>query len=427
MKYKALRGTKDILPKEAALWQEIESVSRIIFRIFGYGEIRTPIIEETQLFIKSVGEDTDIVNKEMFSFTDRGERDIALRPEGTASIIRAYLESNLYKTAPFQRLYYMGPMFRAERPQAGRLRQFHQIGCEIIGSSNAAADAECVTLAARVLNACGISGYEIKLNNLGCREDKRKLSDLLKKTFQESGVQKQLCADCVRRSRANPMRLLDCKVESCRLIIRERFKKVDFLCDDCKAHFDSVIEYLNMLGIAFKTDPYIVRGLDYYTKTVFEITHPDLGSQSAIGAGGRYDDLVENMGGPSTGACGFALGTDRMIMVRGCADALTKEKALDVFVAALGDKALEKSFVVASSLRDSGIICVMDYENRSLKAQMRSADTLRAALVIIIGDDEITKNEVVIRDMDTKQQNNVPFDKLIAVTEDMLRQKGARQ
>jgi len=411
MKYKTVRGTRDILPQESAEWQKIESVSRGVFSLFGYKEIRTPIIEETALFVKSVGEETDIVKKEMFSFVDRGERDITLRPEGTAPIVRAYLENNLDKTEPFQKLFYMGPMFRAERPQAGRLRQFHQIGLEAIGSKDPALDAEVINVLVKLLDSNGIKDYQLKLNNLGCREDRKKLSKLLKAAFSENTASSRLCGDCKRRAKTNPLRLLDCKEENCRLVIREHFKKTDFLCGDCKAHFEKVLEFLGFLSIPYAIDPYIVRGLDYYTRTVFEVNHKALGSQNAIGAGGRYDDLISDMGGPETGAAGFALGLDRLIM------ALEKDAAdpgpkagVDIFVAAIGDAGYKKAFALSNGLRDAGISSDIDYKRKSLKSQMRTADKLSARFVLIIGDDEVAKGEAVFRNMATKEQGCVRFE-----------------
>ena len=402
---KAIRGTKDILPGESEIWQEIESSCRDSLKLFGYREIRTPVIEETALFVKNIGEETDIVSKEMFSFVDRGERNISLRPEGTASIIRSYIENNLDKVSQFQKLYYIGPFFRAERPQAGRLRQFHQIGVEAIGSLNPALDAEVIALSARLLNAAGINGYRIRLNNLGCKEDKRKLSKMLKETFSDKSGE-HLCEDCKKRIKINPLRVLDCKNDGCRESIRKTFMDANFICGECKAHFDEALKFVDMLNIKYEIDPYIVRGLDYYTRTVFEITHEGLGSKDAIGAGGRYDNLSLDMGGPDVGACGFALGIDRMMIVLN-RNALKKE--MDVFIATIGDGAYGKAFNLLNSLREAGVSCEIDYEKRSLKAQMRGADSSRAKFVLIIGDDEIVKGEATLRNMKTKEQTSVKF------------------
>lgn len=413
MNYQAIRGTKDILPEEAALWRRIEDTARRLLETFGYREIRTPVIEETGLFVKSVGEDTDIVKKEMFSFVDRGERNISLRPEGTAPIVRAYLENNLHKTAPFQKLYYIGPMFRAERPQAGRLRQFHQIGLEAIGSTAPAMDAEVITLLDKLLGALGVKGYQLRLNNLGCGDDKKKLSSHLKEALTDNDSMKLLCDDCKRRARTNPLRVIDCKNEHCRTLVRSLLKKSDFLCGGCKEHFADVLKYLDAIGVKYEIDPYIVRGLDYYTGTVFEAVCGELGAQNAVGAGGRYDGLISDMGGPETGACGFAVGIDRAILALGDAAKidLPKERT-GIFIAALGKKASEKAFSLAGELRACGISCDMDFEDRSLKSQMRSADAMGSRYVLIIGDDELAKGEATLRNMTTKEQINVRFEEV---------------
>ncbi|MFA6321326.1 MAG: histidine--tRNA ligase [Candidatus Omnitrophota bacterium] len=414
MKYKTIRGTRDILPAEASGWQKIEAAARDLFKTYGYGEIRTPIMEETGLFVKSVGEDTDIVKKEMFSFQDRGEREITLRPEGTAPIVRAYIENNLASVEPFQKLYYIGPMFRAERPQAGRLRQFTQIGVEAIGSNSPALDAEVIMVMAKLLDSFGVKNYTMKLNNLGCLEDKKKLSGTLKELFTGAEISAVLCDDCKRRAGTNPLRVLDCKVESCKAIVRKHFKEIKFLCDDCKKHFDDVLKFLDLTKTKYVVDPYIVRGLDYYTRTVFEASCESLGAQNAIGAGGRYDNLISDMGGPQTGACGFAIGVDRVLLAAGEGSGQAGSGRIDVFVAPLGEEAYAKAFLVLADLRGSGIACDIDYENRSLKSQMRSADKLKARFVLIIGDDEVKKGEAALRDMQTKEQVFIGFDNLAA-------------
>lgn len=413
---KAIRGTSDILPGESAVWQELESSARGVLKLYGYNEIRTPVIEETALFVKNIGEETDIVSKEMFSFTDRGGRNITLRPEGTAPIMRSYIENNLDKTSQLQKLYYIGPFFRAERPQAGRLRQFHQIGVEAIGSLAAALDAEVIALAAKLLDKAGIRDYKIKLNNLGCKEDKKNLSKLLKTELGKKGS--HLCPDCVKRIRINPLRVLDCKNDGCRSEIRKTFKEAAFLCDECKRHFEDVLKFVGSMGIGYEIDPYIVRGLDYYTRTVFEITHSSLGAKDAIGAGGRYDNLSRDMSGPDVAACGFALGIDRMMLVlkKGAAP-----KEMDIFVATIGDGAYRMGFNILNDLRNNGLSCDIDYGTRSLKAQMREADSMGARFVLIIGEDEIAKGEVALRNMKTKEQTSVKFSDIIAVVKDKLK------
>ena len=399
--YKALRGMKDGLPNDSMLWQSLEGCAIDMFHRYGYREIRTPILEEKGLFVKSIGGETDIVTKEMFSFRDRGERDVVLRPEGTAPIVRAYLEANLHKIEPLQKLYYIGPMFRAERPQAGRLRQFHQIGAEVIGSHSPVVDAEIILLLSSILDKAGIKDYKIKLNNLGCYSDKARLSKTLKEYFLDK--KSILCEDCNNRIDKNPMRILDCKKDGCRNAAKGALKSVDFLCDDCKKHFTDVKEYLRGTPAEVRCveDPYIVRGLDYYTSTVFEVSHPSLGAQDAIGAGGRYDNLVEDMGGPSIGAVGFALGIERMLIA--CAKETAPFKGPGaVYIATIGEKARKECFRITNEFRNAGTECNMDYEGGSLKSQMREADKLESAFTLIVGDDELAKGEAVLRDMKTK-------------------------
>ncbi len=410
-RHKALRGMKDIMPPDVEEWQRVEGVARSILHSFRYREVRTPILEETGLFVSTIGEDTDIVKKEMFSFKDRGARDITLRPEGTAPVIRAYLEANLHMHDAFQKLYYMGSMFRAERPQAGRSRQFYQIGVEAIASREPSLDAEVIALLAKIVDSIGIKGYQIRLNNLGCGKDKKHLSQILRELFSEKKA--LLCEDCKLRLTENPLRMLDCKKESCKSAIRKPFKSVEFLCRGCVEHFDEVKKYLAALGIAYIIDPYIVRGLDYYNRTVFEVTHNRLGSQNAIGAGGRYDNLVSDLGGPELGACGFALGFERMLMALGKRfEESEHPPGLDLYVATLGRNANIKAFQILNELRDEGMCCDMDYEGKSLKAKMRTADRLGAKFVAIIGDDELKRNEAILRDMATKEQINANLDSI---------------
>jgi len=409
---KALKGMKDIIPQDAAMWQRFESASRGIFHTFGYREIRTPILEETALFVKSIGGETDIVTKEMFSFKDRGERDISMRPEGTAPIARAYLEAGFHNTEMFQKLYYIGPMFRAERPQAGRMRQFHQIGAEAIGSSHPALDAEVIALMAKILDGCGIKDYRIRVNSLGCAEDKKRLSKALKDDL--SGKKVLLCDDCKTRIKVNPLRVMDCKKDSCRDAVRGAFRAIKLLCEGCVKHFDSVKARLDDIKVSYVTDQYIVRGLDYYTGTVFEVSHPALGAQDALGAGGRYDNLIKDLGGPEISATGFALGMERMLIAAGGGKFGEKpENRLAAYIATIGVEAERRGFEIVNALRVSGVKCDMDYEGKSLKAQMRSADKLGARFVIIIGEDELARDEVTLRDMESKEQVSVKLPDLV--------------
>ena len=417
--YKALRGMKDTLPGVSEIWQRLEADSITVLRRFGYREIRTPVLEEKALFVKSIGGETDIVTKEMFSFCDRGERDVVLRPEGTAPIVRAYLEANLHKTDPFQKLYYIGPMFRAERPQAGRFRQFHQIGAEAIGSPSPVVDAEIILLLAAILDKNGIKDYTIRLNNLGCHDDKARLSGDLKNIFSDKKA--ILCEDCRKRLEKNPLRILDCKKDNCRNVVRGALKSADFLCKDCKDHFSDVKKYLKGTAAEKKCvdDPYIVRGLDYYTGTVFEVSHNALGAQDAIGAGGRYDNLVKDMEGPALGAVGFALGIERMLIA--CEKDFKPLKSPgNIYVATIGGKAREEGFRITNELRDAGVICNMDYEGNSLKSQMRYADKSNSAFTLIIGEDELARDEAVLRDMGTKEQINIKFSDIVKTIKEKL-------
>jgi len=413
----ALRGTKDLLPEEARLWAALEEKARKVFACFGFGEIRTPIIEESSLFVRSLGQGTDIVEKQMFTFLDRGERSITLRPEATASVVRAYLENGLDNKVGFTKLFYIGPMFRAERPQAGRLREFHQIGVEAIGSYNPNLDAEVIALLSAVLDSFNIVGYKIKLNSLGCAKDRNNLSAGLHKSFE--GKIDDFCDDCKIRYDKNVLRILDCKEEKCKNAILKIFRGTeDYLCPECKTHFDSVKSALDILKIDYQIEPYLVRGLDYYTKTTFEVTHHKLGAQDAIAAGGRYDNLVSDLGGPEKGACGFAIGLERTAMA--IHDIPTGKGGIDLFTATIGDEAYKLGFRLVMELRKAGISADIDYEGRSLKAQMRAADKIGARLAALIGEDEIKNHSITVRNMRTKEQSNIPEGSFVSEIERML-------
>jgi len=407
--FRKVPGTKDILPDQTGLWQEIEGTSRKIFSIYNYSEIRTPFIEETALFNRSLGESTEIVQKQMF-IIKRDEDSYALRPEGTASIVRAYVENSLDKTRGFVKLYYMGPMFRAERPQKGRLRQFNQIGCEAIGSYGPDIDVEVIALADALLKRYGIKDYTIALNTLGCSQDKKTLNDLLKNKLEDKLG--SLCDDCKDRYNRNILRILDCKNEACRDIVSHLQIGQDHLCPDCKAHFEYVKQGLDILKVNYKVMPTLVRGLDYYNRTVFEIKHAGLGpQQDALGAGGRYDGLVKELGGPETGAIGFSFGFERLLLALESAAApdQPKDKPKLVYVIPLGEAAKKQSLAILSGLRDAAIVAdtSANYSGNSLKSAMRKADDLGAAFVMIIGDDEIRDGCVTLKDMANKTQEKV--------------------
>jgi histidyl-tRNA synthetase len=407
--YKKIPGTKDILPEESLIWQKIEETSRRIFTLYNYQELRLPILEQEGLFNRSLGQDTEIISKQMF-LVKNSEETYALRPEGTASVVRAFLENNLDKTCGFSKFYYLGAMFRLERPQKGRLRQFHHIGCEAIGSQDASLDIEVISLAANLLKAYGVRGSQIKINSLGCPKDKEALADILRKEIK--GKLKQLCPDCNIRFKQNVLRILDCKKAGCKEITEGLGLKDAYLCLDCKGHFQKIRAGLDSLKIEYQVQPYLVRGLDYYTRTVFEITHPNLGAQDALGAGGRYDNLVKSLGGQAMGAIGFAFGVERLIL------AFSRQPKADmiprlVYLIALGDQAKGKVVNLLSDLRNAGIASDTDYEDKSIKGAMRKANDLKAKLVLIIGEDELKKNTVTLKDMSSGEQLEIIEEKII--------------
>jgi histidyl-tRNA synthetase len=401
-------GTKDILPEQARWWQDIEGTSRKIFSIHNYQEIRLPLMEVAALFDRSLGESAEIVQKQMFVI--KREDDLyALRPEGTASIVRAYLENNLDKTSSFVKFYYMGPMFRAERPQKGRQRQFHHIGVEAIGSFEPEIDVEVIALADTLLKAYSVKGYKILINSLGCAKDKKELTGFLRENLKDKVS--ELCQDCRVRFDKNVFRVLDCKNEACQKIISEINIGDSYLCPDCKSHFQRVRSGLDLLKIKYETSSKLVRGLDYYTRTVFEFKHDLLGAQQdALGAGGRYDGLVQELGGPETGAVGFAFGVERLNLAVGMPEIPVKDDL--VYLVTLGDEARSQGAKILADLRRAGISADTDYQNKSLKGAMRRANDLKAAFVLILGDDELKEKVVMVKDMKTSTQEKVPLEKI---------------
>lgn len=406
--FKRVPGTKDILPEEVCRWQEIEAQARAIFALYGYAEIRPPMIEEASLFDRSLGSSTEIVQKQMFLIKNK-EDTYALRPEGTAPIVRSFIENNLEKTGNLAKLFYLGPMFRLERPQKGRLRQFHHIGCEVIGSADPAVDVEVIALARHLLDACGVTGYALKLNTLGCADDKLRLAETLRSAL--AAQKNDLCEDCRNRFDTNVLRILDCKQEGCRKITGSLQLHESCVCEQCAAHFASVRQGLDSLGLQYEVAVHLVRGLDYYTRTVFEFTHADLGAQDAVGAGGRYDNLVKELGGPPLGAAGFAFGVERMLIA---SPQMTSNVAgISVFVISLGERARAGSLPLIAELRRAGISCDTDYEGRSLKGAMRQANDLNARFALIIGDNEIEKGVVTLKEMRSGEQREVERTKVI--------------
>ncbi len=410
--YAAPRGTRDILPAETPKWRYLESVFRKTCALYGFEEIRTPTFEHTELFARNLGETTDVVSKEMYTFETKGERKLTLRPEGTAPTVRAYVQHNLGAALPVNKLYYIARIFRYERPQAGRYREHTQLGVEAFGSEDPALDAEVISFAAGFFREVGVSQFELKLNTIGCpkcRPEHRKA--LMEFVGSRLG---DLCATCQDRYERNPLRMLDCKDEKCKAVLADAPVMADYVCEDCGQHFEKVQSYLTGMGITFVLDPKLVRGFDYYTKTAFEFVSGELGAQNAIGGGGRYDNLVEEIGGEHTPAIGFGLGLDRLLLTL---DAMNVELPIQrpsmVFVAGLGEASHEVAVKLVSELRASGVAADMDYTGRSLKAQMKVANKLNARYVAIIGDDEIAKQMVTLRDMSSSDQQSVSFSDLV--------------
>ena len=400
----AIRGTHDILPGQVEKWQLVEQVARELCDRYGYVEVRTPIIEREELFSKGTGETTDIVQKEMYSFTDKGGERVTLRPEATPSMVRAYVEHNLENVLPASKLYAMGPMFRYERPQKGRYRQFHQLDVEVFGQSDPAVDAEVIDLAWSLIDALGIPEAEIVINSVGCAACRPQFQAALLAALGDDLP--KLCGDCQRRAQTNPLRIYDCKVPADQPIIDRLPHSVDYLCEACATHFASVQQHLTSWGLSYRLSHRLVRGLDYYTRTTFEILGRTIGAQNALLGGGRYDGLVKALGGPDRTGIGFAAGLERLVLSlpEGAGTTSTPR----VFVAAIGDDGRAEALRLLRELRRSGLAASMELEARSLKAQMKRADRLAAAVVLIVGGDELARGEVTIRDMQTGEQRTVP-------------------
>jgi histidyl-tRNA synthetase len=389
-------------------WHLLEATARRLLETSGYSEIKLPIFEASELFARSLGATTDIVEKEMYTFPDRDGKSLTLRPEGTASVIRAYIEHHLWGESPLTKVYYVGPMFRHERPQAGRFRQFHQIGAEAIGSQSPLLDAEFLILLDRLFRALGVTPTTLLLNSLGCPLCRPRYRDALT-AFLADRIG-DLCEACRRRFETNPLRILDCKREECRTATRDAPAITGYLGPECIGHFEAVTTALTDVGLRYRLEPRLVRGLDYYTKTAFEFTAEGLGAQNTIAAGGRYDGLVETLGGPPTPAVGFALGIERVLALLPVGSA--PAPGLGVFLAALGEAAGRRLAGLMTTLRDAGIRAETDYDRASLKSQMRKADKLGARFTVILGDDELATHTAVVRDMATKAQHDVALDQL---------------
>jgi histidyl-tRNA synthetase len=412
MKYQTVKGTHDILPDEVGRWQAVEDVVRRMMAAYHYDEIRTPVFEHTELFSRSIGQDTDIVGKEMYTFQDAGGRSLTLSPEGTAPVVRSYIEHGLGAQSPQVKLFYMAPMFRQENPQKGRYRQFHQFGMEALGPADAAQDVEIIALAMGIYRRLGLSELSLRLNSVGCRNCRPGYRETLKDFLEER--LEGLCADCRQRTRSNPLRVLDCKREECRRQTEQAPLMSDHLCADCGRHFTRVRELLDRLDLPYDLDSRLVRGLDYYTRTAFEVISGDLGAQDALGGGGRYDDLVEMLGGSPTPAVGFAAGMERLLLVLEKKSLVPPQPdTVDLFAVLLGERAQEAGLTILEGLRRCGIRCETDFLGRSLKAQMRAANRLGAAYTVIIGEQELSKKQLILKEMQEGRQEEMDLDEAV--------------
>jgi histidyl-tRNA synthetase len=420
MKFSAPRGTKDILPEEAAAWRQLEEAFRRQCGLYGFSEIRTPIFEEAELYLRSTGEETEIVTKQMYLFSDLGGRKLALRPEGTPGVVRAYLQSGLADKGGVSRLFYVGPFFRYERPQAGRFRQFHQAGVEVFGSDSPQVDAEVIALMMDFLKALGLEGAKLKINSTGCKQCRPVYQQALRDAL--APVVNDLCEWCQERYKGNTLRILDEKRPECRKLFGNLPSILDHLDEGCKAHFEGVLKQLDLLGIAYEVDANIVRGLDYYTRTVFEVSHSALGAQDALGGGGRYDDLVAQFGGKPTPAVGWAGGVERILTAALANEATVFKTQAPLYLALAGEDAAGIVPRLLKELRAAGLAVVNDPLGRSLKAQMKEASRLGSPWVIMLGEEEIAAGSVTLRDMTSGDQQKLNQTELVAVLQRLMEQ-----
>jgi histidyl-tRNA synthetase len=405
----AVRGTRDILPDEIPAWHAIEAAARELFARYGYREIRTPVFEATELFARGIGAETDIVSKEMYTFEDRDGGSLTLRPEATAGVVRAVIEHNLVHDDPALKVYALGPMFRRERPQKGRYRQFHQVDVEAFGFTSPTIDAEVVELALAYLDACGVTRHELVLNSVGDRNCRPAYVETLRERLRS--VAPSMCGDCQRRADTNPLRVLDCKVPQDQAAIDALPRITDHLCAECRDHFAEVCRQLDLLGIRYRLSHRLVRGLDYYVRTTFEVTSAELGSQSSVLGGGRYDGLVKELGGPDVAGIGFAVGMDRLALLLPPREAAGR---CDVFLMPLTTPALDEALRLQRALREAGVAAMLDPEGRSFKSRMKQADKLGARFVAILGEDEMAKGVLTVRDMARSTQEIVPRERALA-------------
>lgn len=406
---KAVRGTGDVLPSDSYKNSFVESTMLEIAGNFGFKEIRTPVFEHTELFNRSVGETTDVVQKEMYTFDDNGGRSITLKPEGTAGAVRAFLEHGLYNEPMPQKYAYVTPCYRYEKPQAGRLREFHQFGIECFGAAAPSADAEVIAVAKNIFDFFGIDDLHLEINSIGCRECRKNYQSSLKAYFNDK--KGELCETCNGRLERNPMRILDCKSPICSAIAADAPKILDYICDECNAHFEKVQKYLTAMGIEYTVNPSIVRGLDYYTRTVFEFVTGSIGAQSTVCGGGRYDGLVEELGGPKTAACGFGLGLERFMMLLDARNIeLPAENPIDLYIASMSEEANIVAASLASQVRESGVACLFDTVGRSLKAQMKYANKTGVLFTVVLGDDEIGAGKAKVKCMADGTETDIELD-----------------
>lgn len=404
------KGTKDVLPSESYKWHYVERIARETADLYCLNEIRTPTFEHTELFLRGVGDTTDIVNKEMYTFRDKGDRSITLKPEGTAGVARSFIENGLFNGAMPLKMYYITPVFRYENPQKGRLREHHQFGVEVYGGAGADTDAEVIKLAYTVLKKCGLS-VKLYINSMGCPDCRKKYNEALKGYFADK--LDKLCPTCRERYNKNPLRILDCKEEGCKALCKDAPKIIDYLCDDCSAHFKKLQELLTDCGVAYEINPFIVRGLDYYTKTVFEFVTTALGSQGTVCGGGRYDNLISQLGGTPTCGVGFGMGIERLLMLMEAENVIISEREnVKLYIATMGDAAYKKAFEIVSALRDKGVKAEVDHAGRGIKAQFKYADKIHAENVVTLGENELASGIAQIKHMADGSLKEVKIDEI---------------
>lgn len=404
------KGTKDVLPSESYKWHYVERIARETADLYCLNEIRTPTFEHTELFLRGVGDTTDIVNKEMYTFRDKGDRSITLKPEGTAGVARSFIENGLFNGAMPLKMYYITPVFRYENPQKGRLREHHQFGVEVYGGAGADTDAEVIKLAYTVLKKCGLS-VKLYINSMGCPDCRKKYNEALKGYFADK--LDKLCPTCRERYNKNPLRILDCKEEGCKALCKDAPKIIDYLCEDCSAHFKKLQELLVDCGVAYEINPFIVRGLDYYTKTVFEFVTTALGSQGTVCGGGRYDNLISQLGGTPTCGVGFGMGIERLLMLMEAENVIIPEREnVKLYIATMGDAAYKKAFEIVSALRDKGVKAEVDHAGRGIKAQFKYADKIHAENVVTLGENELASGIAQIKHMADGSLKEVKIDEI---------------